>query len=41
LLEARTCAERREILIAMMRIDAAAPLESGDDDDDDAPPSMQ
>ena len=40
LLEARTCVERREILIAMMRIDAAAPLESGDDDDD-APPSMQ
>ena len=41
LLEAPTCAERREILIAMMRIDAAAPIENGDDDDDDAPPSMQ
>ena len=41
LLEAHTCAERREILIAMMRIDAAAPMESSDDDDDDAPPSMQ
>ena len=40
LLEARTCVERREILIAMMRIDAAAPLENGDDDDD-TPPSMQ
>lgn len=40
LLEAPTCAERREVLIAMMQIDAAQPLDSGDDDDD-APPSMQ
>lgn len=41
LLEARTCAERREVLIAMMAIDAAQPMPSGDDDDDDKPPSLQ
>lgn len=37
LLEARTVAERREILVAMMEIEAAGPLS----DEDDEPPSLQ